>query len=74
MVFIILTNLANGFIKFFIKGELGFSNGPESLPKSPPACPILYKWVFENFTLADEPFTKALRSLATCVFMWKISL
>ena len=29
--------------------------------------PILCKWVFDNFILADEPFAKALRSLETCV-------
>ena len=32
-------------------------------------CPILCKWVFDNFILADEPFEKTLRSLETCVLV-----
>ena len=56
----IKTLLANGFITFFIKNNLVFSNGPKILPKIPPDCPILCNWFFNNFTLADEPFAKAL--------------
>ena len=33
--------LANGFSSFFIKCYAVFSNGPISLPKNPPDCPIL---------------------------------
>ena len=32
--------LVNGLSKFFIKGNLVFSNGPKRLPKNPPDCPI----------------------------------
>ena len=31
-----------------------------------PECIILDKWVFENFILADEPFTKALQIFESC--------
>ena len=46
-----------------------FSNGPKSLPKNPPDCPILCYWVFDNFILAEELFAKALESLETCVLV-----
>ena len=61
--------LANGFSTFSIKGNPVFSNGPKSLPKNPPDCPILCNWVFDNFILADERFEKALKSLETCVLV-----
>ena len=32
-----------------------------------PDCTILDNLVFEKFTLADEPFEKALQNLKTCV-------
>ena len=32
-----------------------------------PNCTILNNWVFQNFTLADEPFAKALQSFKICV-------
>ena len=35
------TLLAYGFGTFFIKSKTVFSNGPRSLPKNPPDCPIL---------------------------------
>ena len=44
-------------------------NGPKSLPKNLPNCPILYNWVFINFILAEELFAKSLRSLETCVLV-----
>ena len=37
----IKTLLANGLIKFDIKGNPVFSNGPSKLPKNPPDCIIL---------------------------------
>ena len=37
--------------------------------KNPPNCTILDSWVFENFILVDEPFSKVLRSLETCVLV-----
>ena len=58
--------LANGLSTFFIKGNVIFSNGPKSLPRNPPECPILCKWVLDNFLLADESFAKALQSFQTC--------
>ena len=65
----IKTLLANGFSTFLIKGNLDFDNGPKSLPKSPPNCPILCNWVFDDFILAEQLFAKALRSLETCVLV-----
>ena len=53
----------------FIKGNPVFSNGPESLPKNPPDCPISCNWVFDNFILAEELFAKALWSLETFVLI-----
>ena len=55
---VIKTLLTNGLSTFFIEGNPAFSNGPKSLPKNPPACHILYNWVFDNFILADGPFPK----------------
>ena len=54
---------------FFIKGIPGFSNGPKSLPRDPPDCPILYNLTIDNFILAEELFAKALQSLETCVLV-----
>ena len=62
----IKTSLANGFNKFYIKGNPAFSNGPKSWPNNPP---ILFYWVFDNFILADELFVKALWSLETFVLV-----
>ena len=59
----IKTLLASGFNTFFIIGEQFFSNGSKSLPKTPPDCPILCNWVFDNFILADILFGKASRNL-----------
>ena len=33
--------LANGLSSFLIGGNPVFSNGPKSLPKNPPDCPVL---------------------------------
>ena len=49
----IKTLLANNLTIFFIKGNPVFSNGPGSLPKYLPDCPILFYWVFDNFVLAE---------------------
>ena len=51
-----------------VKDNPVFRNGPKSLPRNRPDCPILCNWVFDNFVLADKPFAKALRSFETCVF------
>ena len=61
--------LANGLSTFFIKGNSVFSNGPESLHKNPPDCPISCNWVFGNFILAEYLFAKGLWSLETCVLV-----
>ena len=63
----IKTLLANSLSTLPIKGKPVFSNGPKSLPKNPPDCSILCNWVFDNFTLAEELFAKAARSLETCI-------
>ena len=60
------TPLANSISIYSIKGNSVFSNGPKSLPKNSPDCPILCNWVFDNFILAEELLAKALRSLKTC--------
>ena len=68
---VIKTLLANDFSIFFIKGMPIFSNCPNVLPRNPPDCTILSKWVFDNFILADKPFAITLQSLATCVLVDK---
>ena len=55
--------LANGLNTFPIKGNPVFNNAPRSLPRNPHDCPILCKWVFDNFISADEPFAKAFKAL-----------
>ena len=42
----IKTLLADGISVIFIKGETGLSNGPQSLPKSPPDYTCLDSYVF----------------------------
>ena len=37
--------------------------------RNPPDCIILENWNFENFTLADEPFTKVLLICEACVLV-----
>ena len=37
--------------------------------KHPPNCTILDNWFFQNFTLVDELFAKALRIFETCVLV-----
>ena len=68
-ILIVLKHLANGFNTFFIKGKPVFSNDPKGLTKHYPDYPILSKWVFDNFILADELFTKALRKFKTCALV-----
>ena len=65
----IKTLLANGLSTFFIKGNPVFNNGPKSLPKNPPHSSILCNRVFDNFILAEELFSKALRSFEICVLV-----
>ena len=61
--------LTNGLSTFPIRGSPVFSNGPKSLPRNPPDCPILCNRAFYNFILADELFAIALPSLETCVLL-----
>ena len=61
--------LTNGLSTFPIKHNPAFSNGPKSLPRNPPYCPILCNWLFDNFILTDETFGEALRSLETSVLV-----
>ena len=65
----IKTLLVDGLSVFSDKGNPIFSNGPKSVPKNPPDCPILCSWVFYSFILAVEPFSKALRSIEACVLI-----
>ena len=62
-------DLANDLNKYPIKGSTAFSNGPKSLLRNPPDCPILCNWVFDNFILAEVLFVKALQSFETCVLV-----
>ena len=59
--------LVNGLGTFPIKGNPVFCNGPKSLTKNLPNCPILCKWLFDSFISAEELLAKALRSFQTCV-------
>ena len=45
--------LCNVWSTFPIKGNPIFINGPKSLPKNSPDCPILCNWAFDNFILAN---------------------
>ena len=65
----IRTLSAYGLSTFLIKGNPVFSNGPKSLPKNTTDGPILCNWAFNNFISADEPLTKASRSLETSVLV-----
>ena len=64
----IKTFLTNGLVTFFVKGNLVFSNGTESLPKNPPDW-IWDNSVFDNLISVDKLFTKALRRLANCLLV-----
>ena len=55
----IKTLLANVLSTCPIKRNPVLNNGPKSLPKNHPDCTILFKWVFDNFILAEELFAKA---------------
>ena len=63
------TILANGWSTFPFTGNPVFDNGPISLPKNPPDCPILCNWIFVIFILAKGLFGKALQSLEYCVLV-----
>ena len=59
----IITLLANGLSTLFIKGKPVFSNGPKSLPRNYPDCPILDSSVSDNFLSGDKLFAKAIGNL-----------
>ena len=61
--------LANGLSTVPIKGNPVFNNGPKSLSKNRPDCPILRNRVFEGFALADEPFAKSLWNFESYVLV-----
>ena len=61
------TLLANGIMKFFIRGNPVFNKGPRNLPKNPPDCIIFDNLVFKNLISTDELFENALRMLETCL-------
>ena len=52
-----------------IKSNPVFNNGPKSLSKNRPDCPILRNRVFEGFALADEPFAKSLWNFESYVLV-----
>ena len=59
----IKTLAVNGLSAFPIEGIPVFSNGPKGLSKNPPDFPILCNWVFDDFVLADQPFSKRFLKL-----------
>ena len=65
----IKTLLANDLIRFFINGNLVFSNGPQSLTRNTPKCTILDIWVFDNLISVDDLSVKALWTFATCLLV-----
>ena len=65
----IKTLLANALSSFPIKDTPIFNDGPNILPKTSPYCTTLCNWLFDSFLLAEELFTKALRSFVTCVLV-----
>ena len=65
----IKTLLANGFITFYINGNLVYNNGPRSLPRNPPDCIILDIWVFDSLISVDKQFSKSLRRFSTCLLV-----
>ena len=52
----IKTSLANGLSIVSIKGNPVFSKGPKNQLENCTDCPMLCKWVFDNFILAEELF------------------
>ena len=62
----IKTLLADGLIKFFIKGSPVFKNGPINLP---PDCIILDFWVFDNLISVENLSGKALQRFVTCLLL-----
>ena len=57
------------FKYIFFKGTPVFSNDLKGLHRNPPSYRILYNWIFDNFILAEELFTKAWQSFETCVLV-----
>ena len=55
--------LANGLSTFFIKGKSALSNGPKSLPRNSPDCPILCNLVYDNFVLEEKIICKSFTKL-----------
>ena len=58
--------LANGLSTFFIKDKPIFSNGPRSLPKIFPDCPILCNLAFDCFILSNKLFKLYEASKLVC--------
>ena len=72
----IKTLLANCLITLFINGNPVFSDGPRSLPRTPPYYIILDIWVFDNLISVHDLSTKSLQRFAICLlvndnFWWK---
>ena len=51
----------------FINAKPTFINGLRSLPKNLSDYIILDSWVYANYTLADELFSKDLQRIETCL-------
>ena len=61
--------LANDLITLVTKYKPVFGKSPITIPRNPLNYTILDSYVFKSFILADEPFVKALRVLATCALI-----
>ena len=58
-----------GFANDVISGIIGGQNILGGPNRNPPNCTFLDNWIFEDFILANEPFTKALQIFETCVLV-----
>ena len=62
-------SFANSCILSKSEGFAPSAKSAVNSPTNPPNYIILENWIFENFFLAGDPFTKALQSLLTCVLV-----
>ena len=65
----IKTLLATGLNIFLIRSKPVFSNGPKTLPKNSPDCPILCSWVFDSFILVNKIFANVFQNIETSVLV-----
>ena len=61
----------NDIKTLFINGNPAF-NVPIGLPRNAPDSTTFDSWVFDNFTLADELFARALQALKLACLLVKV--